>query len=207
MQLPYSALAGSYTDKTIVNGSRVSQRIRKLPCMALVFLALLQVSCATPVGEVEAWPITAAEESQFSGEVVDIQCELSGSCAEQCGQGKHQLAVKSQNNELGTVLIAKNLTNYSGAADELWRFCGQQVELNGLFTEHRGVRFFQVQNVRARNQNWQRADKFLTEWQKRSGKSPEQAKFWEEHDERVKAIIERDGRLGLGPQADQNYFK
>jgi hypothetical protein len=182
-----------------------SKPMQKWIGWAAISFALLQVGCATPVGEIESWPITAAEKSQFSGKVVNIQCELGGNCAEQCGQGTQQLAVKS--NKTGTVLIAKNLSNYSGAADELWRFCDQQVELNGLFTEHRGVRFFQIQNVRAKGGEWQRANQFLSDWAERGGKTPLQAQNWHEHDDRVKAIIERDGRLGLGPQADQEYFK
>ncbi len=179
----------------------------KLALATLTGAALLLAGCATPVGEVENWPITGAEKNQFSGEVVDVLCELNGNCIDQCGEGKRQLAIKTKNNKLGTVLVAKNLTNYSGAADELWQFCGQQVELNGLFTEHRGVRFFQVQNLRASGGEWQRANNFLNAWAAQSGKPPQQAINWQEHDERVKAIIERDGRLGLGTAADEAYFK
>jgi len=178
---------------------------------AATLLLLLQVGCATPVGKVESWPVTNAEKSQFSGEVVDVLCELGGNCANECGQGTRQLAIKTQDKSLGqnsgVVLVAKNLNNYSGAADELWQLCGQQVELNGLFTEHRGVRFFQVQNIREAGGQWQKATKYLDAWVERSGKSPQQAKNWQEHDERVSGVLERDGRLGLGTKADQDYFK
>jgi len=173
----------------------------------LLLAQLFVAACATPVGEIESWPITAAEKNQFSGKVVDVQCELSGNCTADCGAGKRQLAIKTTNKKLGTVLIAKNLNNYTGAADELSQFCGQQIDINGLFTEHRGVRFFQVQNIREAGGQWQKATKYLDAWVERSGKSPQQAKDWHEHDERVSGIIKRDGRLGLGTKADQDYFK
>jgi len=182
-------------------------RTRVSALASLLCIGLLQLGCATPVGEIESWPITAAEKSQFSGKVVDVLCELGGNCTEDCGQGNRQLAVKSSDENVGTVLVAKNLTNYSGAADELWQFCGQQIDMNGLFTEHKGVRFFQVQNVRPTGGEWQKATRYHNAWAERSGKSLQQAKNWQYEDERVKEIIKRDGRLGLGAQADQDYFK
>jgi len=136
-----------------------------------------------------------------------VLCELGGKCAQECGQGRRQLAIKSQENSKGIVLIAKNLNNYTGAAEELWPLCGQLVDVNGLFTEHRGVRFFQVQNIRESGGQWQKATKYLSAWIERSGKSAQQAKNWQHRDERVKDILKRDGRLGLGAQADQEYFK
>jgi len=180
--------------------------VRVLMIGLLLGAGLIQAGCATPAGKVESWPVTGAEENQFSGTVVDVLCELGGNCADECGQGKRQLAIKSQDKNIGTVLVAKNLTNYSGAADELWQLCGQQIDLNGLFTEHKGVRFFQVQNIREPGGQWQKANKYLSAWVERSGKSPQQAKNWQDHDERVKDILSRDGRLGLGTEADQDYF-
>lgn len=192
------------SDKVMFNWNSTWSSHCLIILAALMSISLLQAGCATPVGEVESWPVTNAEESQFSGTVVDVLCELGGNCANECGQGKHQLAIKSQ--DKGTVLVAKNLNNYSGAVDELWQFCGQQVDVNGLFTEHKGVRFFQVQNIRESGGQWQKATKYISAWTERSGKSPEQAKNWQDHDDRVKDIIEREGRLGLGTQADQDYF-
>jgi len=175
-------------------------------CWLILGFSLVLTACVTPVGEVDSWPITGAEKSQFTGEVVDVLCELGGSCTDNCGQGTRQLAIKTQDSKLGTVLVAKNLNDYSGAADELWPLCGQQVEMNGLFTEHRNVRFFQVQNIREPRDQWQRATKFLSTWIERTGKSAQQANNWQDHDVRIKDVLERDGRLGLGTEADQDYF-
>ena len=170
----------------------------------LTLLAFL-AGCATPAGKVESWGVTAQQESAFTGKVVDVMCELNGNCADNCGEGSRQLAIKTV--DQGTVLVAKNVTLYSGAADELWAFCGQDVEVNGLFTANKNVRFFQVQNVRTPGGEWKRANRFHEAWASRSGQSGSKARKWYKNDERVDEIIKRDGRLGLGPAADAEYFK
>ncbi len=167
--------------------------------------SFLLAACATPPGEIDSWPVTNAQKNGFSGEVVDVLCELNGNCPDNCGEGTRQLAIKTES--AGTVLVAKNLNNYSGASDELWPFCGEVIEINGLFTEHQGVRFFQVQNVREPGGDWLKATRFAQAWAERSEKPVSLAGNWQDHDERVQEIIDRDGRLGLGPEADQEYFK
>lgn len=161
-------------------------------------------ACATKVGEVASWPVTNAQESEITGTVVDVLCELNGNCVDDCGSGKRQLAIKTEDSR--TVLVSKNLTNYTGAVVELSPFCDQVVDLNGLFTEHRGVRFFQVQNVRPSGGQWQRATGYLQAWSERTGRPLSEANNWQENDERVQEIIERDGVLGLGQEADQEYL-
>jgi len=181
---------------------KTGQSMRLFGFATLFASAILTTACATPVGEVSSWPITNAETNELSGQVVDVMCELGGNCADNCGDGTRQLAIKTET--LGTVLVSKNLNNYSGGADELSPFCNQNVTINGLFTEHQGVRFFQVQNIRPPGGSWQRANRYLQAWSERSGKPP--SNDWQDQDERVREIIERDGRLGLGPDADDEYF-
>jgi len=177
-------------------------KMKRALAFTLLSTAFLAAACTTPVGEIAAWPVSNAERSELTGEVVSVLCELGGKCDDSCGGGTQQLAIKSA--ELGTVLVAKNLNNYSGAADELSPYCGQTINVNGLFTEHQGIRFFQVQNLRAPGGNWQRADRYLQAWADRNGQSPPGT--WYKQDERVKEILERDGRLGLGPEADKAFF-
>lgn len=173
--------------------------------LQLPLVSLLVAGCAAPPGVVESWPITNADEQAFTGEVIDIMCEHGGNCVENCGEGSRQLALKTK--QTGVVLVAKNLTNYSGAADELWPYCGQNIQVSGLFTEHQNIRFFQVQNVRPPGGEWLKATAYNEAWAERSGKPLSQAIVWQSIDDRVKAVIERDGVLGLGPAADQEYFK
>lgn len=161
-------------------------------------------ACATPVGEVQKWGISGAEVGELSGEVVDVLCEVSGNCADQCGAGTRQLGIKT---EQGMVLIAKDLNLYTGAAEELWPLCNQPLVVNGQFTESLNTRFFQIQNVRKPDGPWMRTTKFLETWAAANGESLAVAKDWYRHDKRVNTIIEKDGRLGLGQEADKAYFK
>jgi len=199
-----SANSNAATHSKAMNNkiSYLNQRDRIRGLITALFAALFVAACATPVGEVANWPITNAEKSELTGEVVSVLCELGGNCDDNCGGGTQQLAIKTA--DLGTVLVSKNINNYSGAQDELSPFCGQTLNVNGLFTEHQGIRFFQVHNLRTPGGDWQRANRYLQAWAERSGKAP--ANRWYNQDERVKEILQRDGRLGLGPEADKDFF-
>ena len=170
----------------------------------LLLVSAALTACATPDGEVQKWGITGAEVGELSGEVVDVLCEVSGNCADQCGGGTRQLGIKTKQ---GTVLIAKDLNFYSGGAEELWPFCNQQLVVNGQFTESLNTRFFQIQNVRKPNGPWMKTTRFLETWATTNGASLTAANDWYRDDKRVNAILEKDGRLGLGPEADSEYFK
>lgn len=85
-----------------------------------------------------------------------------------------------------------------------------QVIVDGLFTEHRGVRMFAVQFIReAPDGKWRGANRFLGKWAVRNGLAPDakEANQWFRHDPRVMRLIERDGYLGLGKEVDKQYFE
>jgi len=172
---------------------------RSLMCGFTVLISVGLTACATPVGEVDQWGISGSEVAEFSGEVVDVLCELSGNCADQCGSGTRQLGIKT---EQGTVLIAKDLNRYTGAAEELWPFCNQQLVVNGQFTESGPTRFFQIQNVRKPDGDWKSTSRFLEVWAEKNGKPASAANKWYFEDPRIEAILEQDGLLGLGPNVN-----
>ncbi len=192
-KIPFSRLAGDGLFKWFKSLSLI------------VVSALLLTACASGPGKIANWPITAAEQAALSGSVVDVLCELSGNCADNCGDGSRQLGIKT--GDQGLILISKNLTNYTGAADELIGFCGRPVEINGLFTDHEGVRFFQVQNMREPGGQWKKATQFNQAWAKRSGKPVGLAGKWYLNDGRVDEVLTKDGRLGIGIDADEEYFQ
>ncbi len=152
----------------------------------------------------KSWGITNEVKAKFIGTVVDITCLLTGDCPENCGEGSRQLGLKTD--DQGVILVAKNLTLYTGAAEELVGFCGQEIEVDGLFTENRNVRFFQVQAMREIGGKWIDATLFHDAWANQHGTKPRKAKRWYRKDPRVKTIIERDGYLGLGLEKDAEYF-
>ena len=151
-----------------------------------------------------SWGVSNEVEARFVGTVVDITCELTGDCPANCGDGKRQLGLKTA--DQGVVLVAKNLTYYAGAATELVEFCGKEVEVDGLFTENRNVRFFQVQNFCIPGEDGQEATQFQNVWAKQYGGTSGNAKNWYKKDPRIKSIIEKDGYLGLGLDKDKAYF-
>lgn len=163
----------------------------------LVLSSIWLTACATPAGEVDRWAISGVKVAELSGEVVDILCEVSGNCVDQCGSGTRQLGIKTTE---GTVLIAKDLNRYTGGAEELWPFCSQQLVINGQFTESGKARFFQVQNVRTPNGPWMKTSRFLEVWAEKNGQPVASANRWYTEDPRVKTILEQDGLLGLGPE-------
>ena len=152
----------------------------------------------------KSWGLTNEEKSKFKGVVVDITCELTGDCPEGCGAGSRQLGLKTE--DQGVILVSKNLTLFTGAAEELHGFCGQEIEVDGLFTTNRNVRFFQVQKMREVGGKWKKATRFHKAWAATYGGKPRKAKRWYRKDPRIKAIIERDGYLGMGPEKDAEYF-
>ena len=124
-----------------------------------------------------------------------------------CGAGTRQLGLLRDDGTL--VLPLKNQVFFAGVAAELIGFCAQRVVADGLFVTNRGHTIFALQFVKAAtNGKWQRANRFLPKWAADNGvdaKSPA-AKRWFENDPRIKDLIARDGKLGLGPEADKKYL-
>lgn len=171
----------------------------------ILALGLLALG-AGPAQAAQEWGLPGEEVSRFEAKVVDILCELTGDCPEACGGGARQLGLLTDEGRL--VLPVKNFTPFSGAADELLDFCGKRVVADGLMTTNRGHTIFALQFVKeAPDGKWRRANRFLAKWAERNGFAPDgkEAKQWFRNDPRVKALIARDGVLGLGPAADKAY--
>ena len=171
--------------------------------LALIAVGLLT---AAPLQAAEEWGLPEEEKVRFDAKVVDILCELTGDCPSGCGGGTRQLGLLTDEGKL--VLPIKNATIFSGTAAELIDFCGQRVTADGLMSTNRGYSVFALQFVRpAPDGKWRRANRFLPKWAEANGLAPDskQAKQWFRHDPTVKAILDRDGILGLGPAADAEY--
>lgn len=173
--------------------------------MALAFWA--GVTFAGAAQAAQEWGLPEEEVVRFEAQVVDILCELTGDCPDNCGGGTRQLGLIDDDGVL--VLPLKNMTPFSGAASELVDFCGQRVVVDGLFSTNRGYKIFALQFVRAApDGKWQRANRFLTKWAAKNGVevgSPE-AKQWFRNDPVVKQLIGEDGKLGLGLEIDETYL-
>ncbi len=161
--------------------------------------------------EAATWNLYAEQPARFEAKVVDILCEITGDCPADCGAGKRQLGlVRSVDN----VLVYPNKNNqpvFSGAANELLPFCGQQVEVDGLMINDPDIKgatnIYQLQKVRAVGAvDWVKANKWTKDWQAANpdstGKEP-----WFRRDARVNAELAATGYLGLGLDTDAAFIK
>lgn len=149
----------------------------------------------------EEWGLPDEEVVRFDAKVVDVLCDLTGDCPPNCGAGKRQLALLTDEGKL--VLPVKNVVPFAGAVAELIDFCGKRVTADGLMTTNRGVTIFALQFVRqAPAGKWRRANRFQPKWAKANNFAPDsaEAKQWFRNDPTVVELIKRQGKLGLGPE-------
>ena len=175
--------------------------------MNLLYVAAVLALAILPAQAAEKWGLPGEKTARFEAKVVDMLCELAGDCVPDCGAGKRQLGLLTDDGVL--VLPLKNVVPFAGAAAELGDFCGKRVTVDGLFSTNRGYKVFVLQFVReAPAGKWRRANRFTSKWAKRNGVATDskQAKRWFANDPAVKAEITRNGKLGLGPAADRTYF-
>ena len=175
-----------------------------LKAAALVAVVLVSAGTARAA---ESWGLAGEQSARFEATVVDLLCELTGDCPAACGAGQRQLGLLKDDGTL--VLPLKNQVIFAGVAAELIGFCAQRVIADGLMVTNRGHTVFALQFVKAApDGKWQRANRFLPIWAKRNGVDAKSAtaKRWFENDRRVKDLVARDGKLGLGLEADRKYL-
>lgn len=159
----------------------------------------------------KSWNLLGQENAMFTGRVVDILCELSGDCPDNCGDGARQLGlVRDADGVL--VLVNKNSqAAFNGAVTDLLPYCGKHVEVDGLLTglpDYTAAKFYQVQFIREVGaEKFSKTNLWTKEWAKRF---PEASKIkgpWFRKDPRVSSRIEANGYLGLGQEADAAFIK
>ena len=173
-----------------------------LSALALAFIA------AQPVQAAQEWGLPEEEVARFDATVVDLLCELTGDCPDNCGDGTRQLGLVDDQGVLHLPL--KNFTPFTGASWELQQFCGKKVTADGLFSTNKGYKVFVIQFVReAPDGKWLRANRFTGQWAEKYGFAPDskEAKQWFRNDPEVQRLIEEGGVFGLGPDADKAYFE
>ena len=179
----------------------------------LIGVALF-VLVATPVlsqdfsegSEAKTWNLYAEQPARFEATVVDILCELTGDCPENCGDGNRQLGLVRT---VDDVLVFPNKNSqpaFTGAVQELLPYCAQAVEVDGLLLEddYLGAQnIYLVQRIRALDsEEWVKANSWTKAWAENhpeaAGKGP-----WFRRDPRVLAEIASEGYFGLGLEQDE----
>ncbi len=174
-----------------------------LGALALAFFAYQPTAQAA-----QEWGLPEEEVARFEATVVDVLCELTGDCPDNCGNGARQLGLVDDEGVLH--IVHKNFTPFTGASWELQDFCGKKVTADGLFTTNKGYKIFVLQFVReGADGKWQRANRFTSQWAERNGVAPDskEAKQWFRNDPEVQRLIDENGVFGLGAEADKAYFE
>ena len=180
-------------------------------------LAALFVLPAMAEGEFAAdskaksWNLTGEEKARFSGKVVDILCELTGDCPDNCGDGGRQLGlIRDADGKL--VLLAKNAqAAFTGAVRDMLPYCNQNVKVDGLLVgdpEVTPAKFYLVQKIQPEGEaKWVKANKWTRGWAKDNPDLKGIKGAWFRKDTRIKALIERNGWLGLGLEIDKAFLE
>lgn len=158
--------------------------------------------------EARSWNLYAEVPATFSAKVVDPLCELTGQCAENCGDGRRQLALLRESDNAMVLVMKNSQPAFTGGAQELLPFCEQMVDVDGLLLEDPdlGARnLYLIQRIKAKGaEEWVRGNKWTKVWgaDQPKGKGP-----WFRRDPRIAATIEAEGYLGIGPDETRAFIK
>lgn len=178
-------------------------------------LCLMLMICASPAlaqdfsagSEARSWNLFSERPARFEAKVVDVLCEITGECAQQCGNGQRQLGLLRTSDDVLVLTIKNGQPAFSGAAEDLAPFCNEIVEVDGLLLEDDYFpikNLFLVQRIKHGDADWVKANTWTKKWAEANpaaaGKGP-----WFRRDPRIKEIIGREGYFGIGLEADQVY--
>lgn len=159
---------------------------------ALKALSLAVGLAAAPALAAEPWNIPREKQAVLKGWVVDALCHLKNRCAPACGNGKRQLGLVLADGSFR--LVAKSNIDFAGASGDLSRYCGREIEADGLLIENPAITLFFVQRLREKpDQDWIAAERFKADWEARNGKADE----WWRADPDAKRLIAEDGPFGI----------
>lgn len=157
------------------------------------------------------WGLTGEETATFSGTVVDILCELSGDCPDDCGAGTRQLGIVRQADNALVPVLKNSQAAFNGAVTDLLPYCGKAVDVDGVLigdAELTPSKLYMVQFIREKGAaEWNKTTLWTKKW---AEDHPEQAEIkgpWFRKDPDVAARIEKDGWLGLGAEADKAFIE
>jgi hypothetical protein len=183
-----------------------------------VTFALFAITAALPAmaqefaegSKANSWGLLGEENALFSGKVVDILCELSGDCAENCGGGARQLGIVRKKDNALVPVLKNGQPLFNGAIPDLLPYCGQMVDVDGLLIGDetaKGAKFYQIQLIRREGESeWQKTELWTKKW---AEDHPELAGKgeWFRNDPAIAKQIKADGYLGLGKEADEKFIK
>ncbi|NNE51656.1 MAG: hypothetical protein HKN30_04560 [Sulfitobacter sp.] len=157
--------------------------------------------------EARSWNLYAEVPATFEARVVDVMCELTGDCPENCGGGERQLGLLRAADGVLVMATKNNQPAFTGAVVDLLPYCGLSVTVDGLMIDDPEIgarNIYLVQRVKTDGGDWSKASQFTKVWARENpnakGKGP-----WFRRDPRILAEIEKHGYLGLGLEIDREF--
>lgn len=177
---------------------------------ALAALIALPMTAGAQESQVKGWKgLNGREAVVFRAKVVDVLCELTGECAEKCGNGKRQMGlVREDDGKL--ILASKNQqAAFQGATADLYAHCGNTVTVDGLMVGPEGAaKFFQVHFIKRDGKDvWAPTKRWTLIWKRQFPEAAAKKGRWFRNDPRVLKAIEENGYLGLGAEADKTFIE
>ena len=155
--------------------------------------------------------VQGSEPALFDARVVDVVCELTGDCPEDCGAGKRQMGLVRERDGV-LVLGAKNSqTSFNGATVDLAAYCGMNVTVDGFLVgdpEVAPVKVYMVKAIRREGSDkWAPTKRWTRVWNRNNKEVADKKGPWFRKDPAVLAEIEKKGWLGLGAEADKIFIE
>lgn len=183
--------------------------LKHLTAFAALVAAPLAAQDFSEGSEARSWNLYAEVPATFEATVVDLICEFTGDCPEDCGAGKRQLGLVRTADDVLVLPMKNSQPAFTGAAVELQPFCNQTITVDGLLIddpELGAVNVYLVQTIVPPGGGEKiKANKWTKNWAaehpEAKGKGP-----WFRRDPDINAIIAEEGYLGLGLEVDEAYI-
>ncbi|MEO0866578.1 MAG: hypothetical protein AAFY39_18815, partial [Pseudomonadota bacterium] len=85
--------------------------------------------------EARSWNLYAEKPARFEARVVDLVCEFTGDCPDDCGAGKRQLGLLRTADDVLVLAMKNSQPAFTGAAVELQPYCNQTITVDGLLID------------------------------------------------------------------------
>lgn len=166
----------------------------KILFKSLITASFFVIGLATSSFAANEWGIDGEEAKELDGTVVDLVCELSGNCPDNCGAGKRQLGLLLKDGTLYPVV--KGGSNFAGGTEELIEQCGKSVHVDGLLITDPLMTIYFVQRIRSEETGeWSKTNQWGKNW--KAANPGKKLGRWFREDPRVAKIVDESGKLGI----------
>lgn len=153
-----------------------------------------------------SWNLFAESQATFTGTIVDLTCEITGDCVENCGGGERQLGILRASDGVLVNLQKNDQALFTGAVRDALPYCGMEVEVDGLlltddFLGAQNIYLLQFIRPVGSEEEFVRADQWTTLWE---ADHPDWAGEgrWYRRDQTIRALLDTTGYFGLGLERD-----